>query len=62
MDAEEMKSLQPGDMVKHALFNEVYVVTGNYGDRVTAVKTVDITNPPEWEVVKRPRKRATALK
>lgn len=26
-------------------------VTGNYGDRVTAAQTVDLTNPPEWELV-----------
>jgi hypothetical protein len=26
-------------------------VTGNYGDRVTAVRTVEMTNPDEWDLV-----------
>jgi hypothetical protein len=30
--------------------NIVYVVTANYGTRLTAVRSVDITNPNEWEV------------
>jgi hypothetical protein len=30
---------------------QVYVVTGSYGDHVTAEQTVDVTNPIEWEKV-----------
>ena len=44
--------LQTGDVVRGKLSGKVYVVTGNYGDRVTAVQTADITNPPEWEVLR----------
>lgn len=51
MTTEEMKHLERGDIVKHALDSRTFIVTGNYGGRVTAVATVDITNPPEWEVV-----------
>ena len=51
MTTEEMKHLERGDIVKHALDPRTFIVTGNYGGRVTAVATVDITNPPEWEVV-----------
>ncbi len=49
MNIDEMKSLDVGDIIKHAgTGNSCYVVTGNYGGRVTAVKTVDVTNPSEW--------------
>lgn len=51
MTAEEMKQLKPGDIVKHLYDSRTFVVTGNYGGRVTAVATVDITNNAEWEVV-----------
>lgn len=52
LTAESMKKLRNGDLVKHRLGPEVFVVTGNYGERVTAVRTVDITNPGEWEHIK----------
>lgn len=49
MTNEEMGNLQRGDMVKHASFGSVvYVVTGNYGGRITAVRSVDLMNPQEW--------------
>jgi hypothetical protein len=38
-------------LVRHAVTKEVYTVTSNYGTRATAVKTADITNPSEWEVL-----------
>jgi len=50
MRKSEMKHLSPGDIVKHAMSLETYVVLANYGDRVTAVKSVDITNSSEWEL------------
>ena len=40
--------LAPGDMVTPGNDSRVYIVTGNYGKHVTAVRTVDITNPLEW--------------
>jgi hypothetical protein len=43
--------LKPGDMVKHVNGSRYFVVTANYGDRVTATATVDITNPIELELV-----------
>ncbi len=52
MTLEEMKQLQPGELVRHVAGSENYVVTGNYGNRVTAVKIIDITNPAEWEHVR----------
>ena len=58
MTPEEMKALQPGDLVRHPFLEHAYVITGNYGTHVTAVRQVLITNPQEWEIVPRPRKRA----
>lgn len=43
------EELQRGTIVKHRGSERVYVVTGNYGDRVTAVASVDITHLSEWQ-------------
>lgn len=62
MTKTEFNDLGPGDVVCYAishaeLFNR-FTVTDNFGDRVTAVKTVDMTNPVEWELV---NKKSTTL-
>lgn len=51
MTTEEMKKLERGDIVLPFGDNRTFIVTANYGNHVTAVATVDITNPPEWELV-----------
>lgn len=51
MDAKIFQKLKPGDIIKHFDDNRAFVVTGNYGGRVTAVSSVDLTNPSEWEVI-----------
>jgi len=52
MTGEELRGLERGDVIRHKLNpGKSFVVTANYGDRVTAVETVDITNPTEWELV-----------
>lgn len=53
MDADEFKDLDIGDIVRHVHngIEGIWVVTGNYGGRVTAAQTVDMTNPNEWEVI-----------
>lgn len=48
MTKQEMLKLETGDVVFHHITKQEYVVTANYGERVTAVKTVDITNETEW--------------
>lgn len=50
MTNDEMKELQVGDIIRHVSQAFGFMVTGNFGTRVTAVLTVDITNPSEWEV------------
>lgn len=51
MTDDQMRRLQPGDVVRGKGRGESYIVTGNYGERVTAVRTADITNPAEWDVI-----------
>lgn len=52
MSDDELRNLKRGDLVRSLPTGVVYVVTGNYGDHVTAAATADITNPPEWELLK----------
>src|SRR5688500_16908165 len=51
MKEEQFMNLNTGDIIKHKSSESTYVVTANYGSRVTAVRTVDLTNPNEWELV-----------
>lgn len=46
----DLGTLQRGDIVRHKSTRQVFVVTGNYGDHVTAVASADMTNASEWEV------------
>ena len=43
-----VSELQRGDIVRHRSSGDSMVVTANYGSRVTAVRTADITNTDEW--------------
>jgi hypothetical protein len=51
MTKEEFNSLQEGDIVRHEDSSSAVMVTGNYGGRVTAVRTYDLTHPPEWKLI-----------
>ena len=52
MTPNQMRTLQRGDLVRHKMkHSAVYVVTDTFIDRVTAARTVDITNPGEWDIV-----------
>lgn len=51
MTPEQFKHLSTGDLVRHINDKDIYVVTANFGSHITAVKTVDMTNPPEWVLV-----------
>ncbi len=48
MDAETFKNLKRGDIVRHVSGSNSYIVDVHYGTRVTAVRTLDMTNPSEW--------------
>lgn len=51
MNKIEFERLKIGDIVQHVCDDKSYVVTGNYGGRVTAVGSVDMTNPDEWRLL-----------
>lgn len=46
-----MKALKRGDLIRHKHSPYAYVVCANYGDRLTAIRSVDVSNPVEWEQV-----------
>ena len=50
MTQQEFDSLEFGDVVQHAT-GQTWLVTGNYGTHVSAVRTVDMTHPDEWRLV-----------
>jgi hypothetical protein len=49
--AEEFRRLGMGDVVRSRVTGESFIVMSNYGARVTAVATADLTHPDEWELV-----------
>ena len=49
---DEFEDLRIGDIVRNKASGEGYIITANYGNRITAVRTVDIINPDEWLLVK----------
>jgi hypothetical protein len=53
MTKDELKNLRYGDLVRSKASGASYIVTANYGGRVTAVRTADLTNPDEWELVQK---------
>ena len=56
--AIDLENLQPGDTVEHISTKQIYIVTANYWNRVTAVQTVDVTNPVEWKIVSKVETRS----
>jgi len=53
-DITKISDLKRGDIIHHKSgTRESYVVTGTYGKRAIAVRTVDVTNPLEWQIIKR---------
>ena len=53
MHPHQFDRLRPGTLIHHKSEtpNDFYVVTAHYGNRLTAVRAVDVTNPAEWEIV-----------
>ena len=51
MTRENFLSLSRGDIIKHKANPKTYVVDANHGQYITAVTTVDVTNPSEWELI-----------
>jgi hypothetical protein len=55
MDKETFRFLNYGDVVRPIGDARLFIVTGSYGRRVTAVATADLTNPDEWTLVLKAR-------
>lgn len=53
MTKAELAALEPGDIIRHKHGAEALVVTANYGDRATAIRTYDVSNPPEWDLLRK---------
>ena len=47
-----IRELQRGDIVRHQCVGDSYVVEHIDGDTAIGVRTISITNPDEWELVK----------
>lgn len=52
MTEKELKKLSLGDIVKSKLTGKAYIVTDNNGSRVIAIRTMEISNPIEWDIYK----------
>ena len=61
MTSEEFHNLQSGDVVRGLVSGLGFLVMDNFGDRVPAVRTVDITNPLEWVLVRKSAQRSVQL-
>ena len=46
---EKLKELERGDIIKSKTDDDTYLVDSNFGNKVVAVKTFDITNLNEWD-------------
>jgi hypothetical protein len=53
MSETEFQHLQPGDIIVSVFSGQPYLVAANYGTRVTAVQTADVTNASEWTLVRK---------
>jgi hypothetical protein len=54
----QFRQLREGDLIAHRASDLIFLVTGNYGGRVTAVRTVDVTNAEEWRLARKVRDEA----
>jgi len=52
MTDKEYLDLKEGDIVRGKISGLSFVVTGNYSLHVTAIRSVSITSPEDWELVK----------
>jgi hypothetical protein len=59
MIQEEFDNLKPGDIVRGKSSGSAYVVAQHHGDHVTIVRTMDISNPPEWDLIPKPAEQCS---
>jgi len=46
---DSIESLNVGDVVRAKITRQPFIVTHILGDRATAVRSMDLTHPQEWE-------------
>ena len=52
MTKKEMERLRAGQIIQSKKDNKwAFIVHQNFGDRITAVRSIEIRDPEEWEVV-----------
>jgi hypothetical protein len=47
---DELRKLKPGDLIQNLGSGNIYIVI-DVRDRIIAIRTIDITNLDEWDVV-----------
>jgi hypothetical protein len=55
MTKDDLKKVGPGDIIQNKAHAEmVYIVSANFGDRITAVRTIELRDKElkEWDVFK----------
>ena len=55
MTPEEFSKLQPGDIVRHRLSSDGYIVHTHLGRSVDVVRIMHMTNPEEWLLIQTTR-------
>lgn len=50
--ATELKALNNGDIVRGKHSGQAYTVISNDGRTVVAVRSITVTNPEEWDIVR----------
>ena len=52
MTKNEFERLQPGQLIQHKKDNKwAFIVHQNFGERLTAVRTIEVHVPENWDVV-----------
>lgn len=62
MNAFELSNLKSGNIVQSKSYGLGYVVVDNLGDRVIAIRVVEITNPLEWSLTQQDAQQNTHWK
>lgn len=53
MEKNEMKELRSGDLIVNKGSGNAYFVISNKIGRIVAARLVDVSNPGEWDIIKK---------
>lgn len=63
MTKDRMKQLSEGDIVQNTSSGQGYIVISNSANHIVnhivAIRTITITNPSEWTIIRESNKEAT---